>query len=742
MSYYEKAMRPKASKTVIVLDRSSKFNDLSNEQFDLNIKEGSKIKTVASCKKTIWSWCLEGIFEMHRIISDTFPLGEPLIRFAVSDVPSSGNSSRLLDSEWGEKLSTRKEMLELLKNVRGASKNEDEKNVSPISGLMLAIDAIGQNLKEKQDTEIENFKKIEPDSAGNIIIFTRYTQQDDVEKLQSEVAKLLEARNKISLTLPTPAKQISKIRLFIVNFYALGEECNVKTKPLLKFSEGSVLETWVISRSAGFMAEAIHSMIISAFRLISTTITKIPMKEENRSSAIYDVELFHVKPVHSILKRLGVICDKNTKGFATEGVTYETTRLAWATVSKIKWSLFGNHRTVVPCTSVQAYTRQSACLTQFLMDGRSVLLDLERTGKVAKYPNNVGKFLISHMLKVNNGRIFIHEIDFIPKKHPRNIDRLLPCEPSASVDRLNTLQYKHIFQQMRLKKVEINHLKSNSKTYDPFNMKQPRLKLQKLTRNVPLHLEDTFVFQPHVIKNFEPLLTIITKDELSDVDIENCRANILKLYEKRENGTHLVLPSVELKANAIKNLADCSEQMRVAFVELSKYLANYRDFSEKHIEVHEIFKKTLGIDLLIKDDSPDSDTELDQSVARMFNSSSSSSHAKSTDKNDKETFLKKLRTFSKEDGEISDEKEDEPMKKKLKKKEEHVQYSAKDLNINLLSIFCDKYEKHVAKTRREFVGRELYGEKAKLYVNLDSLAENGAEKTATPPPSAQQRFKN
>lgn len=55
------------------------------------------------------------------------------------------------------------------------------------------------------------------------------------------------------------------------------------------------------------MPDAVHSLLMAAFDLSSTTVTKIPMKEDNRGSTNYDVELFHSSKVHTFLKEAKLI---------------------------------------------------------------------------------------------------------------------------------------------------------------------------------------------------------------------------------------------------------------------------------------------------------------------------------------------------------------------------------------------------------------------------------------------------
>jgi hypothetical protein len=62
-------------------------------------------------------------------------------------------------------------------------------------------------------------------------------------------------------------------------------------------------------KAGGQIASKLSNLILSHYDLGSTTVTGIPMKEEQNasSSANYDVEIFHAAAAHtSILKGMGL----------------------------------------------------------------------------------------------------------------------------------------------------------------------------------------------------------------------------------------------------------------------------------------------------------------------------------------------------------------------------------------------------------------------------------------------------
>ena len=153
-----------------------------------------------------------------------------------------------------------------------------------------------------------------------------------------------------------------------------------------------------------FYYRAILEMALRHYELASTTVTGIPMKEEQNasSSANYDVELFHKASAHWRL--LSDYHDREGEGSnklknedlsammpqtQKEGFRYNTITLKWCTPR-------GSSADLHPCTALARVTptdvnsRPSSCLTNFLLSGRSVMLEM---------PRRSGTKILSHMVR-------------------------------------------------------------------------------------------------------------------------------------------------------------------------------------------------------------------------------------------------------------------------------------------------------------------------------------------------------
>lgn len=101
------------------------------------------------------------------------------------------------------------------------------------------------------------------------------------------------------------------------------------------------------------------------------------MKEEQNasSSANYDVEIFHSRKSHSI------ICgnEQELPTSIKDNAEYETVTLKWCLSSRgigtsDLQACLAQHR----ITPVDVTSRPSSCLINFLLNGRSVLLEMPR----------------------------------------------------------------------------------------------------------------------------------------------------------------------------------------------------------------------------------------------------------------------------------------------------------------------------------------------------------------------------
>ncbi|CAI2358026.1 unnamed protein product [Caenorhabditis sp. 36 PRJEB53466] len=715
-------------KTIVVLDRNGKFAEKCHDTFELITGDGARQRRWPM-EKSFWTWCLEGVFEMHRILSDVYPTESPPLRFAVAE-----NPPRMLENEWKDELPTTEELQNLMFSVKLPAYKHTE--ISLIGGLAVAIEALATETQKQKD---ENYDRKysepkptvvnpnPPDRAinnANLIVYTRLRTEEEVERLKIEVGNLLRTRNNIANG-PNGVRYcaITSLRLFIVNFYATGERCFIKTHPLKPHPLIPILKTWVISRKAADMPDAIHSVLFSAFDLGSTTVTKIPMKTSDASIS-YDVELFHSAKVHALLKETKLIDEHSKNAHSEDGVTYDTIRLGWLTAPKTKWTLFPNYGEAVPFTTVLAYSAPLACLTQFVLSGKFVMLDLEKT---FGHEHNMPDKLVSHLLSSNKGRVFIQEVDFT--KGVKNIRRKLrhPKKLRRPKVPVNKSQFNSLFQQMELAMVAKDRLTdelSAEEQKERCMLEHSNLerRFQRISRNIPMFEKDTFIFKDLIRKQLENLIVTFTKVKITDEEFGQCKAEIRKLQQLKINGDFLIPADSDIGPCSVKDLSDPTEQLKVTVVELATHMIRYKKFSDAHEKLYNSFAMALQVDKLMSGSSGQKDILNFPVLGKLGKRKIQEGESPLSE------FLRKRKIdTSVEMG------GDEP---KNSEDEERVIEAPQEIKFSLFEMMCKKAEKQENKIRREFVGREKYGNKAKLYTQLlDRPIIDRGDRSSSPAPS-------
>lgn len=164
----------------------------------------------------------------------------------------------------------------------------------------------------------------------------------------------------------------------------------------------SILTTEVHSIKSPLISNKLSSLILEHYDLASTTVTGIPMKEEQNasSSANYDVEIYHASTAHTAILK-GNSADAAAIRTIKEGLEYETVTLKWCTPRSCSASEMQNCTSMHRITPVDVNSRPSLCLINFLLNGRSVMLEMAR---------KAGGKITSHLLAAHGGEIFIHTL--------------------------------------------------------------------------------------------------------------------------------------------------------------------------------------------------------------------------------------------------------------------------------------------------------------------------------------------
>jgi Cell cycle and development regulator len=206
----------------------------------------------------------------------------------------------------------------------GAPRNSQQtSDFTVIHGLRAAIEA----LAEPADFQKEYMQKNETtrvSNRGRVICITSARDNPSMNSLEKIFHQVLVQQNNIS----QKSEQLLNIdfcHLVIINLFPSTMESLVTTRNAQDISTN--LRSEIHSYSAGKLPKVLMSLILKHYNLASTTVTNIPMKEEQNSSssANYDVEIFHEARSHLVF--LAAELPRSVK----EGFEYETVTLKWCT---------------------------------------------------------------------------------------------------------------------------------------------------------------------------------------------------------------------------------------------------------------------------------------------------------------------------------------------------------------------------------------------------------------------------
>ncbi|KAG1670215.1 Integrator complex subunit 13 [Nymphon striatum] len=317
---------PASHKTVYVLDRSPFFFNSFDETIEFESFTKSRPSgyiPLASVAKCLWTCTIEAVYEYCRIVWDIHPSGK-LIRFIVSeDIPKSLNS-------WSENDQSLNKFMVSFAEL-GRPKGIKQESCNILDGLSSAVDA----LSEYSEIQREKYKTDEGETPvqnnGRIICITHIRNKTERKYIEEGFMNIFTESN--SLTATDSIMPLKSCELVLINLVPNGQDSTMHD--ILPKSLSNLVTYELINANSGKnLAERLCHSVLDHYNLASTTVTGIPMKEEQNasSSAAYDVELFHPRDSHSELYKLGAAKAENIPLSAVnEGSLHSTVTLKWCT---------------------------------------------------------------------------------------------------------------------------------------------------------------------------------------------------------------------------------------------------------------------------------------------------------------------------------------------------------------------------------------------------------------------------
>uniref|UniRef100_A0A3P9I8I1 Integrator complex subunit 13 n=1 Tax=Oryzias latipes TaxID=8090 RepID=A0A3P9I8I1_ORYLA len=686
-----------AHKTVFVVDHCPYMAESSRQQVECDVLTKSRAQGViplAPVSKSLWTCAVECSMEYCRILYDVYPK-DKLVNYIVSD-----SEFHILNS-WRRGDQSTHELMSALAAVGPPNPREDPECCSILHGLVAAVESlckITELQHEKRTALMDTAERVA--NRGRIICLTNAKSDTHVRMLEDCIQETILDQNKLAAG-SDRLMGIQQCELVLVHIYPQGEDTLVSDRPKKEISP--LLTSEVHSVRAGrHLASKLNILVQQHFDLASTTITNIPMKEEQHAntSANYDVELLHHRDAHLEFFKSG---DLHMAGTSTRENSFkETVTLKWCTPRTNNIELHyctGAYR--ISPTDVNS--RPSSCLTNFLLNGRSVLLE---------QPRKSGSKVISHMLSSHGGEIFLHVL---------NSNRsTLEDPPSISegcggrVTDYRITDFGEFMRENRLTPVA-------ESSHDPSGkvpVERAKAQLERYTRYWPMIISQTTIFNMQAVV---PLANLIVKETLTEEDVLTCQKTVYNLVDMERKNDPLPISTVGSRGKGPKR----DEQYRIMWNELETLVKTHAGATDRH-------QRVLDCIIACRSKPPEEEERKKRGRKREDREDRAEKNGSKEmeDKSWQDTErLKGLLEKGEQDAEVIKDSPDspEPLNKKPRLMVDEVQPPERAKGpVSLLSLWTNRITAANSRKHQEFVGRvSSVNNKFELYQHLKE--ENGMD---------------
>lgn len=686
-----------AHKTVFVVDHCPYMAESSRQQVECDVLTKSRAQGViplAPVSKSLWTCAVECSMEYCRILYDIYPK-DKLVNYIVSD-----SEFHILNS-WRREDQSTHELMSALAAVGPPNPREDPECCSILHGLVAAVESlckITELQHEKRIALMDTAERVA--NRGRIICLTNAKSDTHVRMLEDCIQETIIEQNKLAAG-SDRLMAIQQCELVLVHIYPQGDDTLVSDRP--KKEIYPLLTSEVHSVRAGrHLATKLNILVQQHFDLASTTITNIPMKEEQHAntSANYDVELLHHRDAHLEFFKSG---DLHMAGTSTrENGLKETVTLKWCTPRTNSIELHyctGAYR--ISPTDVNS--RPSSCLTNFLLNGRSVLLE---------QPRKSGSKVISHMLSSHGGEIFLHVL---------NSNRsTLEDPPSISegcggrVTDYRITDFGEFMRENRLTPV-------SESSHDPSGKlpaERAKAQLERHTRYWPMIISQTTIFNMQAVV---PLANLIVKETLTDEDVLTCQKTVYNLVDMERKNDPLPISTVGSRGKGPKR----DEQYRIMWNELETLVKTHAGATDRH-------QRVLDCIIACRSKPPEEEDRKKRGRKReeREDRTEKNGNKETDDKSWQDSErLKGLMDKDEQESEVIKDSPDspEPLNKKPRLTSEEIQPPERSKGpVSLLTMWSNRITAVNSRKHQEFFGRaSSVNNKFELYQHLKD--ENGMD---------------
>uniref|UniRef100_A0A3P8X7K6 Integrator complex subunit 13 n=1 Tax=Esox lucius TaxID=8010 RepID=A0A3P8X7K6_ESOLU len=694
-------------KTAFVVDHCPYMAESSRQQVECDVltkSRGQGVIPLAPVSKSLWTCAVECSMEYCRILYDVYPT-KKLVNYIVSD-----SEFHILNS-WRQEDQSTHELMSALAAVGPPNPREDPECCSVLHGLVAAVESlckITEYQHEARTTLMDTADRVA--NRGRIICLTNAKSDTHVRMLEDCVQETILEQNKMAAS-SDRLMPIQQCELVLVHIFPQGEDTLVSDRPKKEVS--SLLTSEVHSVRAGrHLATKLNILVQQHFDLASTTITNIPMKptlnvceqeeQHANTSANYDVELLHHRDAHLEFFKSG---DLHMAGSTSrDSGLKETVTLKWCTPRTNSVELHyctGAYR--ISPTDVNS--RPSSCLTNFLLNGRSVLLE---------QPRKSGSKVISHMLSSHGGEIFLHVLN--------STRSTLEDPPSISEGcggRVTDYRITDFGEFMRENRLTPVPETLDADASEKIPSERAKAQLERHTRYWPMIISQTTIFNMQAVV---PLANLIVKESLSEEDVLTCQKTVYNLVDMERKNDPLPISTVGSRGKGPKR----DEQYRIMWNELETLVKTHVGGSDKH-------QRVLDCISACRSKPPEEEERKKRGRKREDKEDKSEKNC------NKDTEDKSWQESERLKGALDREKEEqvesevikdspdspEPLNKKPRLEEIQLPEKAKG-PVSLLTMWTNRITVANSRKHQEFAGRiSSVNNKAELYQHLKD--ENGMD---------------
>lgn len=602
-----------SEKTVFVLDRSQYFTHVSSG----HLIEGDFMKdpkrstnpeefSIQPFDRSLWTCAIEAVVGYSRLVWDLFTTDQKCISIIAGGLSDAKINNRTPDLCHHEKICSWKDedqnLDNLLKSLAkrshchkqsklistndiASTPNCESDSTSIINTLEQALTDLAHLTKAQQDRRSSARNQsctsssaasptkhsmtsrglnLDCDNNGRIILISSFRSIESIRDLVTKFKLILDrtnesldsSSNEINDPYTSNVYAINYCDLVIINTYPVTDTgpCS-KIENFSEFMPGLHITTYSV-KSGRNISGLLNNLCLQHHNLRSTTITGIPMKEEQNasSSSQYDVEIVHCSSIHEeVITNSSPLLDGVIEKIDRNGFPCDTFKLQWYTPRVSSVDLYHCLATS-RITAVDVNSRPSACLTNFLLSGRQVLLEIFKSKS-----NRV----TTHVLASHNGDLYIHSLATHNKMN-------LGDAPSIS-DNLGGKVGDYRMNNF------INFIKQHTLCKPALSIDDPLNRSLNLIKRQTLHWP--IVIGHTILWNVPNLLADITtkvpKESMSHADVEECKQAIDGLIKFEKDGQ--ALPSITI-LDLIKSGTSKSNSETSRLNQLYKLLWNELDY--------------------------------------------------------------------------------------------------------------------------------------------------------------------